>query len=53
MNYVWDEFQRTFKLEMFKEIQYLDVKSQDEVFNTILCIIDTEILGSAAGENGN
>lgn len=45
MNYIWDSFQHIFKTDIFKEIHYLDVESQDEVFNTILYIIDIEVLG--------
>lgn len=44
MNYIWDSFQHIFKQDIFKEIHYLDVESQDEVFNTILYIIDVEVL---------
>ncbi len=44
MNYVWDSFQHVFKTDVFNEIHYLDVESQDEIFNTILYILDVEIL---------
>ena len=43
MNYVWDCFNHILKSEKYKKIQYLDIESQDEIFNTILYIIDTQI----------
>jgi hypothetical protein len=42
MNYVWDCLQHTFKRKEFDIIRYLDVKSLDEVYNSILYIIDEE-----------
>jgi hypothetical protein len=42
-NYVWDCFIHVFNREIFKDIYYLDVTSKDEIYNTILCIIDEEI----------
>lgn len=43
MNYVWDCFQHAFKMKNFEPIHYLDNKSLDEIFNTILYILDDEI----------
>lgn len=53
MNYVWDCFQHVFKKEKYKEIQYLDIESQDEIYNTILYIIDTQIYGNLENDDPN
>jgi hypothetical protein len=42
MNYVWDCLQHTLARDEFELIQYLDVYSQDEIFNAILNILDDE-----------
>ena len=51
MNYVWDCFQHILFLNKYKKIQYLDAESQDEIFNTILYIIDTEVFGNSSDSN--
>ena len=45
-NYVWDCFIHVFSRELFSSIQYLEVADKDEIYNLILCIIDSEILGN-------
>jgi hypothetical protein len=52
-NYVWDCFTHVFERPLFKDIQYLDIPSKDEIYNTILCIIDDEIFGNFNQETQN
>lgn len=51
MNYVWDCFQHILFSNKYKKIQYLDAESQDEIFNTILYIIDTKMFGNSSDSN--
>ena len=51
MNYVWDCFQHILFSNKYKKIQYLDAESQDEIFNTILYIIDTRMFGNSGDAN--
>ena len=51
MNYVWDCFQHILFSNKYKKIQYLDAESQDEIFNTILYIIDTKMFGNSGDSN--
>lgn len=52
-NYVWDCFIHVFNRDIFNKIHYLDVTSKDEIYNTILCIIDDEIFNNFNQENNN
>lgn len=52
-NYVWDCFMHVFNRDIFNEIRYLDVTSKDEIYNTILCIIDDTIFGNDFNQENN
>lgn len=43
LDYVYDIFNHVFKLERFKEISYLDIESQYELYKTIVKIILEEL----------
>ena len=43
-NYIWDSFNHMYNLDKYKELHYITIAEQNELFSMILCIIDESII---------
>jgi len=43
-NYIWDSFNHIYNLDEFKELHYISIAEQNELFSMIMCIIDETII---------
>lgn len=50
-NYIWDSFNHMYNLEKYKDVNYLTVAEQNEIFSMILCIIDETIISREFNNN--
>lgn len=43
-DFIWDSFNHMYNLEKYKDIHYISIAEQNEIFSMILCIIDEMII---------
>ena len=43
-NYIWDSFNHIYNLDKYKELHYITIAEQNELFSMIMCIIDETII---------
>lgn len=52
-NYIWDSFNHIYNLDKFKELHYISIAEQNELFSMIMCIIDESIIAIDNNSDNN